>query len=310
MGRKRFLIMAAVVLPVALTSCGNGDDIMTDGERTELRLSSGIEMQARAAFTAADTQIPGGESVTVYVDETAGEPQYEQNVLTTDGNGGLSGGLKMFFPESGRNADIYAFHTNAVWTGAYPTAALTHTVSVDQSNLVNYAYSDLLYARTTNVAKTTLAVPLTFYHLLAKVQIAVKAGNGLTSADICGITIGGTQTQAVFTPAKGTAPNAVDVAAAGPANDIITGADPTEDFAAAHYNDVIIVPQTVAVNTAFIVVHLTTGDLIYRLPANTAFTSGKRYIYQITANLAGLNLVSSIMDWTPINPVTGSATLE
>lgn len=300
--------LAAGVL--AMISCDR-DGQPADGSRTELRVSSGIETQGRAAFTGADTQIPNGESVLVYVDETGGTPLYEKNILTADGSGGMSGGVRMYFPENGRNADIYALHTNAVTTGAaYPAAALTHAVRTDQRTLAGYAVSDLLYARTTNVTKTTIAVPLTFHHLLSKVQIAVKPGNGLTSADIKGITIGGTQIQAVFTPDRATAPNAIVVTAAGSAADITAGADVTDDFAAPRYNDAIIVPQTVPVNTAFIVVRLTTGDLIYRLPANATFTSGKRYIYQITANLAGLNLVSSIVDWTPINPVSGNATLE
>ena len=312
MNRKRFCIMIVwVAAMLSVTSCNKGCDQPEDGLRTELRLSSGVEMQSRAAFTGADTQISDGEAIVVYVDETGGAPLYEKNMLTADGNGGMSGGVKMFFPENGRNADIYALHTNAVLaSNAYPAAALTHTVRTDQRTLANYAASDLLYARTNNVAKTTTAVPLTFFHLLSKVQIAIKPGNGLTSAEITGITVGGIQIQAVFTLDKATAPNAIGVMVAGSATDIAIGADITEDFASAQYNDAIIVPQTVAANTALIVVHLTTGDLIYRLPADVTFTSGKRYIYQITANLAGLNLVSSIVDWTPINPVTGNATLE
>ena len=310
MSRKRYCIMIAWAM-LFVVSCNKSGDQPVSVPGTELRLSSGIEVQGRAAFPGADTQIPNGESLFVYVDETGGAPLYEKNVLTANGSGGMSGGVKMFFPESGRNADIYALHTNAVPAGnAYPTAALTHTVRTDQRILADYAASDLLYARTNNVAKTTVAVSMTFFHLLSKIQIAVKPGNGLTPAEITGITIRGTQVQAVFTPDKATAPNAIGVAAAGSTADIKVGIDITDDFTAARYNDAIIVPQTVAANTAFIVVHLTTGDLNYRLPANVTFTSGKRYIYQITANLAGLNLVSSIVDWAPINPVTGNATLE
>lgn len=301
-------IVITSILALSMISCGREAVQPTN---TELRLSSGVETQSRAAFGGADIQIPADQTIMVYVDETGGMPLYERNVLTTDGNGTISGGVKMYFPGNGCNIDIYALHTNTIFTGdAYPASALTHTVSTDQRTLAGYAVSDLLYARTTNVAKTTIAVPLTFYHLLSKVQIAVKPGNGLTAAEIKGVSIGGTLIDAVFTPDKQTAPNAVEVAAAGSAADIAIGADVTDDFAAPQFNDAIIVPQTVSVGTAFVVVHLAAGDLIYRLPTNVTFTGGKRYIYQITANLAGLNLVSSIVDWTPINPVAGSATLE
>ncbi|MDR2131287.1 MAG: fimbrillin family protein [Odoribacteraceae bacterium] len=258
-----------------------------------------------------DTQIPAGETTVIYVDETGGTPLYEKNILTADGNGGLSGGVKMYFPESGKNADIYALHTNASWSGnAYPASALTHTVAVDQRARGDYAASDLLYGRTMNVAKTTQDVGLTFYHLLSKVQVAVVAGKGLTPADIRGITIGGTRIEALFALDKATAPGTVAVTAAGTARDIMAGADVSQEFTAPLYNDVVIVPQTVAGNTAFITVHLVTGDLVYRLPVNVTFTGGRRYIYQITANLAGLELKTSIANWTPINPVAGDAVIE
>jgi len=311
MNTRNFSITAALVLialPLAMTSCHADNDRPIEGLRMELRLSSGIE-QARASFSAADTQIPTGEQVIVYVDETVGTPLYEKNLLTADGSGGLLGGIKMFFPENGNNADIYALHTNAAWAGnAYPLGAVTHTVNTDQRTLAACAASDLLCARTMNVAKTTKDVGMTFYHLLAKVQVAVRSGNG--DPDIRGITLGGTQIEAIFTPDKATAPSAVAVAAGGPVADITTGADVSTDFTTPQYNDAIIVPQTVAANTVFITVHLATGDLVYRLPANATFEGGKRYVYQITANLAGLVLVTSITDWMPINPVPGNATLE
>ena len=320
MNSRKFLIMAALavgVLPVALTSCdrgdkgGNGNEGPANGEGTELRLSTGVETPSRAAFTAADTQIPGGENVAVWVDETGGAVQlYGNNVLTADGIGDLDGGVRMFFPENGMSTDIYAIHTDAALGVAYPAAALTHTVRADQRALADYAASDLLYARTTNVAKTSSAIGMTFFHLLTKIQVAVKPGNGLTASDILGITIGGTKPDAVFTLDKSTAPAAIGVTAGGSVSDITTGVDVSDDFSAPRYNDAIIVPQSVAGNTPFITVHLAGGDLTYRLPSTIDFASGKKYIYQVTANLSWIILKSSIEDWTPINPVAGNAIME
>lgn len=312
MTTNRFLTIAAsaMLLSFSLISCNN-NDILDDSVKTELRLSSGVEAQSRTAFPNADTQIVAGQNVIVFVDEVGDIPLYERNVLTADGNGGLSGGTRMYFPESGRNVNIYAIHTNATWTGdAFPATALTHRVSTDQRTLAEYAASDLLYARTTNIARTSTAVGLTFYHLLSKVQIAVVPGRGLTASDITGITIGGTHTEAVFTLDRVTYPSAIPITASGPVSSIIAGADVSENFTTPRYNDAIIVPQTVAANTPFITVHLRTGYLIYRLPAAATFGSGRKYIFHITANLAGLTLTTSIRDWTPINPVSGNAVLE
>jgi len=304
--------LAAVVLPLAIMSCKNNHD-EDDNTLVELRLSSGVEVRTRAAFTATDTQIPAGEQIFVYVDEAGGAVQlYQKNTMVADGSGNLTGGTRMNFPANGNNVDIYALHTNATFATAYPTTALTHTVSGDQRLLAGYAPSDLLYAKRTNVARTASPVLLTFYHLLSKLQVAVMPGEGLTAADIRGITIGGTRPQAQFTLAKATASDAVAITAAGTAAPITIGADVsvnlTNNFS---FNDAIIVPQTITANTVFITVNLSDGsNLVYRLPANTTFESGKKYGYLITANSTGLVLTTTIQDWIPAGSTTGNATME
>ncbi|MDR1344244.1 MAG: fimbrillin family protein [Tannerellaceae bacterium] len=315
MNKSKFFSMVAVTVMtlLAATSCNKADEPDVNGAQVELRLSSGIEAQTRAPFTGADTQIPAGQSVIVYVDDantSADTVIYENNFLTADGSGNLTG-RAMYFPKSVNTVNVYAIHiNNNTLTGAYPTTAITHTVAIDQADISNYAPSDLLYAKATSVSKTSSAVPLTFYHLLSKLQVAVVAGDGLTDSDITGITIGGTKIEAEFTLNKSTASNAIAVTANGTATDIKIDDDVSTNFSSISYNDAIIVPQTVAANTTFITVHTSTnGDLVYKLPGSGAtFESGKKYTYHITAQLAGLTMTSSITDWTPpANPVTGTA---
>ena len=308
--------IAAIVLPLAIMSCRN-DKEADDNTRVELRLSSGVEVRTRAAFPATDMQIHDGERVNVFVDEVGGAVQlYGNNILIADGNGNLSGGTRMDFPANGNNVDIYALHTNAALATAYPTTALTHTVNSDQITLAGYAPSDLLYARRPNVARTASPVLLTFYHLLSKIQVAIMPGEGLTAADIAGITIGGTRLQAQFTLTKATNPDAVAITAAGTASPITIGADVSPNLTTdIQFNDAIIVPQTIAANTAFITVRLSDNtNLVYRLPENTTFESGKKYGYLITtnstANLTELILITTIEDWIPAGNIPGEATVE
>ena len=71
MNRKRFYIMIVwVAAMLSVTSCDKGGGQPGNGSGTELRLSSGVEMQSRTAFTGADTQIPNEETIIVYDDET------------------------------------------------------------------------------------------------------------------------------------------------------------------------------------------------------------------------------------------------
>lgn len=303
------MIIAASLISV---SCSK-DDVEPDyGLQTEIRLSTGIEVQSRAAFTEADTQIATGQTVAVWVDQVAtGTPQlYGKNTLTSDGKGGLSGGTKMFFPMNGNNVDIYALHTNATWTGTdYPTATMTHTVNADQQTLANYAASDLLYATAKNVTKTGSAVPLTFYHLLSKLQVAIVPTDGLTASDIKSVTIGGVKCLANLTLDKAVAPNAATITAGGSASSITVGKDISKDFTSANvkYNDAIIVPQTIATETTFLTVTLSDGtNLIYRLTADAIFASGKKYSLHMTVSSSSIKLSTSVSDWQPGDLITGS----
>jgi len=281
----------------------------------ELRLSTGVEAATlfRASFPETDKQIPYGRKVAVYVYEAGGgAPLYEKNILTADGNGGLFGGEPMYFPANGNKVDIYAYHTNAELPATLPSGTLVHTVSNNQKTIEGYSSSDLLYDRTKNVAKTTIPVNLTFSHLLSKLQVAVKAGDGLTAADITGITIDGTKLEVAFSIDRDGVlyGKALSDANTSP---IEIGANVSADFDSnIRYNDAIIVPQTLAAGTAFIIVHLSTGsNLVYRVTENTDFFGRTKYIYHITANLTGLTLITSIIDWNWWDsPVDGEAAME
>jgi len=312
---NRFLTKAAkaaIILPLAIMSCNHDRDV-DENTPVELRLSSGVEVRTRASFPDTDTQIPVGEQISVYVDETGGAVQlYGNNILTADGNGNLTGGTRMNFPANGNSVDIYALHTNATLSTAYPASMLTHTVNADQRTLAGYAPSDLLYAKRTNVARTASPVLMNFYHLLSKIQVAIMPGEGLTAADITGISIGGTRLQAQFTLAKADASDAVVITAGGAVATITAGADVSANLTTnIAYNDAIIVPQTLAASTAFISIRLSdAANLVYRLPAATTFESGKKYGYLITANSTGLILTSIIEDWIPAGNTEGEATME
>lgn len=304
----------AIASSLIATSCSKGGDDEKPVEpvvKTEIRLSTVVEKQTRASFTGADTQISDGQSVSVWVNESTATatPLYEKNTLKANGSGSLSGGTTMYFPQSGSNVDIYALHTNATLTGnTYPTAALTHTVNADQKTLTNYAVSDLLYTKATNIAETTKAVPLTFYHLLSKLQVAIVPGDGLTAADITGITINGTKLQAGFTLSKASNPNAIAVSAAGSVASIKVGTDVSSNFTSPTYNDAIIVPQKLAKGTAFITLRLAEGiDLAYLLPEDTTFESRKKYTYHVTVSRTEITITTSITDWESGGLVTGEA---
>ena len=98
----------------------------------------------------------------VYVDETGDAAQlYEANILITNGSGGLSGGIPMYFPTNGRAVDIFALHTHATLSATpYPITELNRMINTDRRILAGYSPSDWLYARRSNVTKMQVSYPL------------------------------------------------------------------------------------------------------------------------------------------------------
>lgn len=320
--RTSCLVMAiGFIAALALSGCSKEGDTPADSNPgSEIRLTSGVQVQSRAA-TAPDTQIADGEPVAVYVDEAASPATqlYGDNVLTADGHGGLSGGTAMYFPASGKKVDIYAFHTNATTlTEAFPTS-IEHSVAADQKG--GYVSSDLLYAARTGVKRSASAVDLTFYHLLAKVAVVLKPGTGMTATDLDGavVTIENTRLKATFTPDKTvtmTDPSAraamiAPTAGTNPVAAITIPTAMTTDFSSvASYGEGIIVPQTVDKDQPFIRVKLANGTtLSYKLDVNTTFESGKKHTYQITVNFTELTATATIGDWTHVAAVDDVATM-
>ena len=295
--------MAALLL---LAGCAkdNPQEDGTDGQ-TPIRLTSGIEVQSRA-HTGMDAQFPAGRGVAFWVDNASTVAQlYGNNILTSDGSNGFTGGTSMFYPTSGDNVDIYALHTNATLADAFPAAAITHTVAANQMAQADYYNSDLLYAANKGVAKTTSAVPMTFYHMLSKVRVAIAPGT--TETDLTGATVQivGTKQWAAFTPSKtadmtSQTARAGMVTATGSAADITLSNAASADFTAGNvtYNDAVVVPQAVASGADFIKITLADNTVLTWQPAAALnLESGKRYTYHVTVTMSGLNVVAAVADW-------------
>lgn len=303
---KKHLLFALAALMLA--ACSNDENLDTNAP-VELRLTSSLDVQTRATHNL-DTQLKNDEEVHVWVDDaTNGNGLYADNTLTADGNGALTGGTTMYFPETGNGVDIYAIHGN--WGSTALTdfwgTEQTHSVEQDQRTgqaTDGYAQSDLVYVKRTDVARTKQAVNLEFQHLLSKVEVVLIQGAG--DPTISKVEILNTQLDAKFTPDKA---NDFSVTASGAEGENPIKIDQTwtsesnatgTDESLKNLNEAVIVPQTLALGTAFIRITTTgDGELIYRLPEETTFAPATKYRYTITANLTALEVTAEITPWTP-----------
>ena len=331
MKTRIFMVMAAAAL--VLAACRNDEE--TDNWAGEIRLSSGLTVQAESRSVETNlqaTQIADGVHVGFFINEdVAGTPAttYTQNLnYEATGKGGFDG-TTVYFPQSNNGVNIYAY---APWKEKLVlNNSYDFTVESDQSEAENYIASDLLwgqpmkqkqgsnpatYEPANPVARTKENVNVTFKHLLSKVQVTLEPGDGLTAVDFKGATLSilGTKPTTSLTLKTG------DIStASGEATPIIAAKYPTNVPPTSLTASAIVVPQTIAKGTQFMQVHLASGgDLFYTIPdgeLDLALTleSGKIYKYEIKVNLSGLTVTSTIADWETIgegDPVEGTATME
>lgn len=322
------LSMAAVAL--AMTGCSNDENEEMDNWNGEIRLSSGVAVQTRANTQAE--QIQSGETVYAWVDKAANakaESYINAWTLTAQGNGSFTGSSK-YYPTDGSTLDFYAMHGNFA-SGEFteddtefPETAVVHSVEADQSgtDMENYAKSDLLYAVKKGVTRSSNAVELPFYHMLSKVEVALKSGDGNPNLEGATVTIEGTKLKAEFTPSKDVAmddQSARENMITIPSDDnevapvkIRTVATDNLDTNTEYGEAVLLPKQTIVENVTFIKVALQDGATFSYKISDTdglKLESGKKYTYKITVNQSGLSVSSKIDDWIQVNK-EGEATMD
>lgn len=317
----------SIAAALTLAGCSN-NDMETDGR---LLLTSGVEGQESRAFTPTQsTLLSDGETVNVWVFDKGNvseTPIYQNNKLTANGGTGLIGGEAMYFPKNGDNINIYAIHGSFVspLATAFPKSGVNYKVESDQSVVFapgNYTRSDLLYACEKNVPRTgsTTTKQLTFYHMLSKLELAIRLGTGVSQlAATNAVTLSSVKTTGKFTPADGDLSTQafrktmLSPVAAAPDVAMNLGKAVSTNFAEGLvYNEAILVPQEMKdkVLTFNLVDY---GQLKYTIPpfsgkTTALFEGGKKYRYQITLTAAGIQVTAQIVDWEeePL-PVEGNA---
>lgn len=283
--------MTLAAATMILAGCNKDEHEITDNWNGEIRLSSGVTVQQTRANSTnvPDTQIADDEVVKVVVARQSGDSHdYDGYTLdfTADGNGGLSNPTPMYYPASGMGVNIYAYHPN--------DAAASFSVQENQSVDEDYYKSDLLYSAAQDYARQKVAHSLTFVHKLCKVTYTLKSGTG--SPDLTGATVKWLNVAKTigFDAATGEVTTPTDAVTITPH--------------ATH--GAIIVPQTVSSGTKLLQVTLANGGVLYYTPStDQVFEGGKKYNYDITVNLSGLTVESTITDWTPVGK-TGDAEME
>lgn len=281
------MIFAAALL--ALAACNNEENGLADTPM-KIRLSSGIEVQARATTDIQSEAFDTDEKVDVFISEAVADGQtattnYAQPLTYTAGTKGalnIAEDSQPYFPSSGNGVNIYAVYPSGTEDGIFK-------IERNQSDDASYKASDLMYGTAENpVSRTKSAVPITFKHLLSKVTVKLVAGDGLTDAKLESAQVKLLDVSLVipFDASKGSIGNAT-----GESDAVIVCSGRSQGSA-------VIPPQTLP--EEFVRVALSDGGVLMGKlndGSKPVLESGNEYTYTITVNLTSLAMTASITPW-------------
>ena len=182
MNTKHFILAVAAVAFAACTQIEKPieeiEDIIPETPTYSdtpiaLTYSTVDAVETKAAQNLNEGTFASGEGITVRV-SNAGANEWTNYAFTTGEAGAMNAtGTAPYYPAGAQNIDIVAF---------YPASAGTSfTVAADQTSDASYKASDLMFASVTNQAKQAAAVNLAFSHKMAKLNVNITPGQGVTS---------------------------------------------------------------------------------------------------------------------------------
>ncbi len=175
------------LMAICLASCGKEDGPDTPPqpvpdpkpEKMEIRISAGI-----GATKATDAGFESGDCIGLYIVNRSGNGA---NTLRPSGNhvdnmrftlsSSWNPDSPIYWEDNDTHADFYIYYPYRKISDANNVEIETKT---DQSSEADYKSSDFMTGMRSDVAPTQSEVSLTANHLLSRVNIGVKSGDGFT----------------------------------------------------------------------------------------------------------------------------------
>jgi len=303
MNQNRFLILTMLFISATIViSCSRPE--ITPDKKIEAQFSSNILIMnspAKAAGNVWDASDAIG--IYMYAEATLDVVEDIKNIKYITDDGGTVGsfkptGTRIYFPDNGDKVRFMAY---------YPQIDGIQVNDIYPVNVADQSEQeviDLLYSFNTSAKYDKKSpdrkVSLVFDHQLTKIQVNVKAGEGLSNSDLQDIVVSfsGFNTTADFNLTNGSlnnpeAPEDIDMLK-------ITA---KEGYTASF--EAIVLPST-EIPTASIVFDLKNGNPgagiesdLFTWDFNNTLNKSTRYIYNVTINRSGIVVEATINDWIP-----------
>lgn len=303
-GRLPGMLLGAAFCTILLLPAGCSNDSETSASdsdsRVPLQVSGGIQVLTRAH----DAQWDKDDRIGIYmyavgktdIAEGAANIPYKK---TDTGDGFTPADTPIYFPIDGSDVDFHAWYPYKDVAGSDWTADLTDQTSQAALDLMVADAKSSIREGGTVYNKEHPAVRLNFEHRLTKLVLNITHGNGVSADELEGLQVEITKQWKTVTydPAF----NAIGFVQELAPVTLLTNAGGT-------FSEAILFPDDLTGKSS-----PTTGrELVFTLRGNSekfywpvpddkSFNSGEKNIYNITINRTGLEVTSSITDWTQGN---------
>lgn len=279
---RRVLIIPLAAL-VLLASCNRDNRLPDDPDMVAVEFRAGISTRASNAswdkndaigiYMKSNNQPLSATSV---VNQTA-----NLKYVTPAGDGAFTNGEGVgviYYPVDGSRVDFVAY---------YPQQSVTnYSVAVDVSNQSNQGAIDLLYSDNA-VGKHKLApvVELNFTHRLSKLAVVLKAGEGVTDADLVGavVSVSNLDTKAQF--------SLVDGSLSQPAQ------RGNIQLKSGSTHEALLLPHSGYASREMTILLADGKRFVWNIPSDKAFVAGQKTIYTITLDRVKVSVSGVIVDW-------------
>lgn len=272
----------------------------TQSEDLPIRISASLNVYTRAT----DNSFEQGDVLGLYlVKWTSGTPgilqgtgNYGDNLSFSLTSSGWQTSTMAQYPQDGEKLDFYAYHPYVSSSALDGEGYRVHRAATDQRQESAYKGSDLLMASASGVSAGTSAVHLQFSHMLSKMEIELKAGEGLTLEELteATITIKGVKTSGkvhLSSKACQTDETKEDVIAHGTFS-LAAGGEKLTGVSA------IVYPQEIASGVELIEIGLGEEKYLFTTTKPITLQAGYKSIFTITLSRNSLSVETGVTDWT------------
>ena len=179
--KKRILYIGVALSIMIFAACSSDNDVSTEAPKSAKETPMTFDVIHPSQTKATATEFENGDKIGVYIAK-AGMPleiggntlNNEQLTLTS---GTWTPSKNLFWDEGTYNAYAYYPDMDVTSIEDQPVSVATDQSSPEtDGKLSGYEASDLLYAKTSNVAASTSPVTLNFKHIMSKLTIRLVKG--------------------------------------------------------------------------------------------------------------------------------------